>query len=199
MKAAETPEAGPRCAAGPRVGVDPLGRQSARAAGCCSTGRCRGRATSPTCAALQHVRDATAGTGLRLQLQVPPPDAATWTVTMLDLDPDDAGWFSGYRRHTRQVDPAALVDTAVGMVTARDRQRPAAATSGERADDVLVCGHGSRDRCCGSRDALALTALAQGHPVRRTSHLGGHRFAPTALLLPEGTAWGSLDDALLDR
>ena len=29
----------------------------------------------------------------------------------------------------------------------------------------------------------------------RTSHLGGHRFAPTALLLPGGTLWGHLDAA----
>jgi hypothetical protein len=29
--------------------------------------------------------------------------------------------------------------------------------------------------------------------VWRTSHTGGHRFAPTAILLPEGTCWGYLD------
>lgn len=37
----------------------------------------------------------------------------------------------------------------------------------------------------------------------RTSHLGGHRFAPTALILPEGTLWGYLDaktlTAIVDR
>ncbi len=31
----------------------------------------------------------------------------------------------------------------------------------------------------------------------RTSHTGGHRFAATAVVLPEGTAWAWLDDDLL--
>jgi hypothetical protein len=65
--------------------------------------------------------------------------------------------------------------------------------------DVLVCTHGTRDVCCGSMGtALAGSLAADVHftsDVRlwRTSHTGGHRFAPTAILLPEGTVWGYLD------
>lgn len=65
--------------------------------------------------------------------------------------------------------------------------------------DVLVCSHGARDRCCGAL-GTALEAKARPHAglrLWRTSHLGGHRFAPTALLLPSGTAWAWLDAALL--
>ena len=61
---------------------------------------------------------------------------------------------------------------------------------------VLVCTHGRRDACCGTlgtRLALALPGLGAGVRVWRTSHTGGHRFAPTALLLPEGTMWAYLD------
>jgi hypothetical protein len=61
---------------------------------------------------------------------------------------------------------------------------------------VLVCTHGARDACCGSlgtRLATVLPGLGAGVQVWRTSHTGGHRFAPTALLLPEGTAWAYLD------
>src|SRR5690606_19672644 len=61
---------------------------------------------------------------------------------------------------------------------------------------VLVCTHGRRDACCGTlgtRVSLALPGLGGGVRVWRTSHTGGHRFAPTALLLPEGTAWAYLD------
>ncbi|MGH9111363.1 MAG: sucrase ferredoxin [Acidimicrobiales bacterium] len=64
---------------------------------------------------------------------------------------------------------------------------------------VLVCTHGRRDACCGTlgtRLAVALPGLGAGVHVWRTSHTGGHRFAPTALLLPEGTLWAYLD---LDR
>jgi hypothetical protein len=35
--------------------------------------------------------------------------------------------------------------------------------------------------------------------VSRTSHTGGHRFAPTAMLFPEGTSWAFADTDLLDR
>jgi len=61
---------------------------------------------------------------------------------------------------------------------------------------VLVCTHGRRDACCGSfgtRLASALPGLGATVSVWRTSHTGGHRFAPTALLLPEGTMWAYLD------
>jgi hypothetical protein len=61
---------------------------------------------------------------------------------------------------------------------------------------VLVCTHGVRDTCCGAqgtRLAAALPGLGAGVRSWRTSHTGGHRFAPTALVLPEGTAWAYLD------
>jgi hypothetical protein len=45
--------------------------------------------------------------------------------------------------------------------------------------------------------AVALPGLGAGVQVWRTSHTGGHRFAPTALLLPEGTLWAYLDLDLL--
>lgn len=72
--------------------------------------------------------------------------------------------------------------------------------------DVLVCTHGRRDVCCGQYGTelhaeLAASHAAQDHTgpggvrVRRTSHTGGHRFAPTALTFPDGYAWAHLDHA----
>lgn len=65
--------------------------------------------------------------------------------------------------------------------------------------DLLVCTHGTRDRCCGSMGMSLFLSVStrSGLRIRRTSHTGGHRFAPTAVLLPEGTAWAWLDDAVL--
>lgn len=73
------------------------------------------------------------------------------------------------------------------------------------AVDLLVCTHGTRDRCCGSLGTSLHRALQTGDRfqadknvrIRRTSHTGGHRFAPTALLFPEGTSWGYLDPSLV--
>ena len=62
---------------------------------------------------------------------------------------------------------------------------------------LLVCTHGRRDRCCaldGRALAAALAAAEEPH-VWECSHLGGHRFAPTALVLPTGYLYGHLDPA----
>jgi hypothetical protein len=62
---------------------------------------------------------------------------------------------------------------------------------------LLVCTHGRRDRCCavdGRALAQAVVDAGEKH-VWECSHLGGHRFAPTALVLPTGYAYGRLDPA----
>jgi hypothetical protein len=75
--------------------------------------------------------------------------------------------------------------------------------SGASFKDILICGHGARDRCCGSMGTrLALWAghhLSSDVRVWRTSHTGGHRFAPTATILPEGTAWAFVEGDILGR
>lgn len=60
---------------------------------------------------------------------------------------------------------------------------------------LLVCTHGRRDRCCAvDGRALATAVVATGEAdVWECSHLGGHRFAPTALVLPTGYLYGRLD------
>ena len=63
---------------------------------------------------------------------------------------------------------------------------------------LLVCANGRRDRCCGHVGRRLARELAE-HPARvsgsilTSTHLGGHRFAPTALLLPWGVLHGRLD------
>jgi hypothetical protein len=68
---------------------------------------------------------------------------------------------------------------------------------GDPIDDpmLLVCTHGRRDRCCavdGRALARAVLETAQAD-VWECTHLGGHRFAPTALVLPTGYVYGRLD------
>jgi hypothetical protein len=70
----------------------------------------------------------------------------------------------------------------------------------EAPAEILVCGHGARDRCCGgpgTRLSIEVRAGLAERRVRRTSHLGGHRFAPTALTLPDGRMWAHLDPGAL--
>lgn len=65
---------------------------------------------------------------------------------------------------------------------------------------LLVCTHGRRDRCCALDGRALVSAVLAGCPeiaphVWESSHLGGHRFAPTALVLPSGYLYGRLDPA----
>jgi hypothetical protein len=62
---------------------------------------------------------------------------------------------------------------------------------------LLVCANGRRDRCCGHSGGRLADALWRGPLADRVltcTHLGGHRFAPTALLLPTGALHGRLDE-----
>ncbi|HAF69611.1 MAG TPA: hypothetical protein DCX77_03345 [Acidimicrobiaceae bacterium] len=61
---------------------------------------------------------------------------------------------------------------------------------------VLICTQGSHDICCGSEGtklANELQERAPGLNIFRVSHTGGHRFAPTAMTLPDGRMWAYLD------
>ncbi|MEU8469290.1 sucrase ferredoxin [Streptomyces sp. NPDC029006] len=57
---------------------------------------------------------------------------------------------------------------------------------------ALVCTNGKRDRCCAllGRPLAAELADSGVRGVWEVTHLGGHRFAPTVLVLPYGYAYG---------
>jgi hypothetical protein len=59
----------------------------------------------------------------------------------------------------------------------------------------LVCTNGRRDRCCALRGLPlfhTLSAAAAGQ-VWQTSHVGGHRFAPNVICLPQGIYYGRVE------
>ncbi|MFM1724838.1 sucrase ferredoxin [Rhodococcus sp. PAM 2766] len=70
---------------------------------------------------------------------------------------------------------------------------------GERVDGpvVLVCAHGKRDQCCAVLGRPVAATLAEEFPddVWECSHTGGHRFAPSMILLPSGNTYGRLTPA----
>ncbi|MFF4252800.1 sucrase ferredoxin [Streptomyces sp. NPDC001663] len=57
---------------------------------------------------------------------------------------------------------------------------------------ALVCTNGKRDRCCAllGRPLAAELAASGAKGVWEVTHLGGHRFSPTLLVLPFGYAYG---------
>lgn len=61
-------------------------------------------------------------------------------------------------------------------------------------DVWLVCAHARRDACCAVHGRPAAMALdLAGVEVWETTHTGGHRFAATAVVLPDGLSLGRLD------
>ncbi len=60
---------------------------------------------------------------------------------------------------------------------------------------VLVCTHGVHDTCCAlrGRPVAAVLALRWPELVWECSHVGGDRFAPNVVLLPDGFYYGMLD------
>lgn len=60
------------------------------------------------------------------------------------------------------------------------------------SNTYFVCTHGTRDRCCakyGHRTWAVLSELSHGR-AWQCSHLGGHRFAPNVLVLPQARLYG---------
>ena len=121
----------------------------------------------------------------------------------------EADGAEGLRRlfgHLEQHLPSAPVPDDGGFVSF-------ACLEGETA--VLICTQGSHDVCCGSEGApLAAdleavlsayraegggigrdgqAAASEGVTVYRVSHTGGHRFAPTAMTLPDGRMWAGIE------
>jgi len=74
--------------------------------------------------------------------------------------------------------------------------RPPAAT-GPVEPVILVCAHGVHDACCAITGRPVAAALAQRwlEQVWECSHVGGDRFAPNVVLLPDGFYYGGLDPA----
>ena len=71
----------------------------------------------------------------------------------------------------------------------------APSTEPARGPLLLVCAHGVHDTCCALRGRPVAAALAARWPnaVWECSHVGGDRFAPNVVVLPDGVYYGYLD------
>jgi hypothetical protein len=103
-----------------------------------------------------------------------------------------------FERFEALVDGDDLADQAMRVV-----QQALAAPSGggdTGRPQVLLCTHGGRDVCCGRNGTALWQEMRDAVPgveFLRTSHSGGHRFAPTAMTFPAGQLWAWLDREVL--
>lgn len=108
------------------------------------------------------------------------------------------------RKHNRNVTRDLrywLSDAKGGLVSGDliDLDTPPDVSESEPAEPMLViCTNGSRDQCC-AIEGISLRKHLQGslteiqlRNVWEGTHIGGHRFAPTALYLPGNLVYGRL-------
>ena len=166
-------------------------------------------------AELTAVAKVAAETGFRLQLIVPAGGSGLADQDKASLAgqakgerrvvcyrPSREGWAGELVRSETAAPTSELAAAVTGMISGWAQPVPARTGS---VVDVLVCAHGRRDACCGSRgtrlanELVAQPLTAKGRVVRlwRTSHTGGHRFSPTAIVLPAASLWAYADRELL--
>lgn len=118
------------------------------------------------------------------------PRPSTERIEVILLAPAE-----GRSLHAERVVPDALVPLVEDFLAGRAEGPPAPPL-------LLVCTDGKHDRCCaahGHNMYQALVGARASQPVAfeiaESSHLGGHRFAATCLLLPDGLMHGRLQPA----
>ena len=148
---------------------------------------------------LEAVRAAAARQQVRILLIRRPgrrdPDATRrWFVTGVDLATITGEW-------TADADLLAALP-AIAAPNPSSLEPPAgppgpAGSAAAAVSMILVCTHGVHDTCCAIRGRPVAAALAARWPdqVWECSHVGGDRFAPNVVVLPDGFYYGALDPA----
>ena len=69
------------------------------------------------------------------------------------------------------------------------------------APQYFVCTNGQRDLCCARFGLPAYAKLRElvGERAWQTTHLGGHRFAPNVLVLPQGVLYGRVNPGTMEK
>ncbi len=136
-------------------------------------------------AVLNPLRASAARTGTRILMirrpgRRPTAPERTWLLTGPSLGTVEGRWRS---------DSDLLA--ALAALEDPDRGRGGSPTS---ATVLLVCAHGVHDTCCAVRGRPVAAALAATYPgqVWECSHVGGDRFAPNVVVLPDGYYYGGL-------
>ncbi len=128
------------------------------------------------------------------------------STKVLIFDKKKRGLLKGYQKKEFNVETIENVADVVRQYLAGETPGLPSNTELENeekseARDILVCTHGSHDKCCARygnpfyKEALAtVSELSLSHVrIWKASHFGGHRFAPTIIDFPEGRYYGILN------
>lgn len=118
----------------------------------------------------------------------------------LTLNLSDEDFANSYRGHEFQVNG---LDQVITCLENHWQGQQLGRTIDQQ--DIFICTHGMRDKCCAQFGQpffrVAKRSVQQGDlpniRVWKVSHIGGHRFAPTAISLPDGRYYGRLTLSVL--
>jgi hypothetical protein len=147
----------------------------------------------------RELAERAAGTGVRIALIRRPgshPDRHQPLPHLVYLAHTAPGW--SWLERMWVGDPKELLDLDFAAAGAGE---PSGVGELTAEPVLLVCTNGRRDVCCALLGRPIATALAgrYGSRVWECTHLGGHRFSPTALVLPYGYSYGRLEVASAQR
>ncbi|MBO3129597.1 sucrase ferredoxin [Dermatophilus congolensis] len=101
--------------------------------------------------------------------------------------------------HGTHPDPAVIANlpfeaAAAGDINAVREHAPWLTPT--HASILLICTNSKRDQCCAKRGRPIVDTTSPHFPERiwDCTHTGGHRFAPTAIVLPHGLGLARLND-----
>lgn len=138
--------------------------------------------------AVARLEAATAAGPIRYQAIRRPDRSSSPTRTVFLVHGGATPWA---RRLDLPVDRLAEVDPSVTLSPI-----PPDVGEAHHAPIALVCTHAKRDACCAERGGhVARAVAAMEHDATwETSHTGGHRFAPSVIVLPIGAVYGFMDE-----
>jgi hypothetical protein len=120
----------------------------------------------------------------------------------------EEGLFSGTEKKHYVIPVAEVAGAVRAILLERDTMDQFAKylQNDEDTREMFVCTHGARDACCATFGYPVYKKIRDEYSDRpelnmrvwRTSHTGGHRFAPTVLDYPEGRYWARLDEGWVE-
>ncbi len=139
---------------------------------------------------------------LARRLLIRRPHMANETTNFWAAGVPAARAYTLYIAHTTARDPALyaftlntpddIADIDVAAILRRDP-----AFDGQRQTEPLfaICVNAQRDPCCGTHGTPILDRLDSRGDVNAwgCTHIGGHRFAPTGIVFPEGVCYGHVE------
>ncbi|MDJ0517053.1 MAG: sucrase ferredoxin [Trichodesmium sp. MO_231.B1] len=118
---------------------------------------------------------------------------------ILIYEKEQSSFINGYKKYEFDVDHPEKIAPIIQKYLAGDNLDTK--TQNPRTRDILVCTHGSHDKCCAkygnpfyteAKKTISQLGLKNTR-IWKASHFGGHRFAPTIIDFPDGRYYGLLN------